>query len=208
MQLYSEEKDWAKLVEVVLQLADFVDDKKQRAKYMHTAAMVSARQLGEVDVALDYLRTRPRARPHAQERALEEAIELRTAEGGLSTGSRRFLKMKLDQANDDNDQVKMLETFEELGAALSQEVRLIERGDRRLRGGAGARSREQAARRHARRALCVRSGAVPRQGGERARADPAAQPDRAGSLQAAPQVSTPKPSEPTRRGACARRCTC
>ena len=38
MQLYSEEKDWAKLVEVVLRLADFVEDPKQRAKYMHTAA--------------------------------------------------------------------------------------------------------------------------------------------------------------------------
>jgi hypothetical protein len=42
MQLYSEEKDWAKLVEVVLKrLADFVEDPKQRAKYMHTAAIVS-----------------------------------------------------------------------------------------------------------------------------------------------------------------------
>ena len=54
MQLYSEEKDWAKLVEVVLRLADFVEDPKQRAKYMHTAAIVSARQIGEVDQALDF----------------------------------------------------------------------------------------------------------------------------------------------------------
>ena len=40
MQLYSEEKDWAKLVDVVLRLADFVEDPKQRAKYMHTAAAI------------------------------------------------------------------------------------------------------------------------------------------------------------------------
>ena len=38
----------------MLKLADFVEDKKQKAKYLHTAAMVSARQLGEVDKALEY----------------------------------------------------------------------------------------------------------------------------------------------------------
>ncbi len=54
MQLYSEEKDWAKLVEVVLRLADFVEDPKQRAKYMHTAAIVASRQLGEIDQALSF----------------------------------------------------------------------------------------------------------------------------------------------------------
>ena len=54
MQLYTEEKDWAKLVEVVLRLADFVEDPKQRAKYMHTAAIVASRQLGDVDQALAF----------------------------------------------------------------------------------------------------------------------------------------------------------
>ena len=62
MQLYSEEKDWAKLVEVVLRLADFVEDPKQRAKYMHTAAIVSSRQLGEIDQALTFYDARPRVR--------------------------------------------------------------------------------------------------------------------------------------------------
>ena len=46
MELFSEEKDWASLVEVVLRLAAFVEDPKQRAKYMHTAAKVSARRSG------------------------------------------------------------------------------------------------------------------------------------------------------------------
>src|SRR4029079_12905016 len=54
MQLYSEEKDWRKLVEVVLRLADFVDDPKQRAKYMQTAATISGKQIGDVDAALTY----------------------------------------------------------------------------------------------------------------------------------------------------------
>jgi lipopolysaccharide biosynthesis regulator YciM len=41
MQLYSEEKDWSKLIEIVLKLASKVDDAKQKAKYLHTAAIVS-----------------------------------------------------------------------------------------------------------------------------------------------------------------------
>ncbi len=40
MQLYSEEKDWSKLVEVVVKLASKVEDKKQKAKYLHTAAIL------------------------------------------------------------------------------------------------------------------------------------------------------------------------
>ena len=51
MQLYSEEKDWSKLIEVVIKLASKVDDKKQKAKYLHTAAIVSARQLTDLDQA-------------------------------------------------------------------------------------------------------------------------------------------------------------
>lgn len=45
MQLYSEDKDWNKLVEVVLKLAEFVDEPAQKVKYLHTAAMVTARQV-------------------------------------------------------------------------------------------------------------------------------------------------------------------
>ena len=56
MELYSAEKDWGSLVEVVLRLTEFVDDPKQRAKYMHTAAMVTARHLGEIEDALALLR--------------------------------------------------------------------------------------------------------------------------------------------------------
>src|SRR5262249_522902 len=34
MQLYSEEKDWQKLVDIVMKLGDFVEDPKQKAKYL------------------------------------------------------------------------------------------------------------------------------------------------------------------------------
>ncbi|MBK8994249.1 MAG: tetratricopeptide repeat protein [Myxococcales bacterium] len=69
MQLYSEEKDWGKLVDVVLRLADFVEEPKQRVKYLHTAAVVCARQMGDVDRALEPLPARAGCRAQAREGA-------------------------------------------------------------------------------------------------------------------------------------------
>jgi tetratricopeptide (TPR) repeat protein/predicted Ser/Thr protein kinase len=120
MQLYSEEKDWGKLVEVVLKLSDFVEDKKQKAKYLHTAAMVSARQLGEVDTALDYYERALELDP-TLERALEEAVELRQQKGDYR-GVETLLKMKLEHANEGNDQPKMLEAFEELAVLYQKNL--------------------------------------------------------------------------------------
>jgi lipopolysaccharide biosynthesis regulator YciM len=69
MQLYSEEKDWRKLVRVVLKLSDFVDDNKQKAKYLHTAAMVAYKEMGDVDRALENPRPGARRRPEHAGRA-------------------------------------------------------------------------------------------------------------------------------------------
>lgn len=55
MKLYSEEKDWGKLVEVVLRLGDGVEDPKQKVKYIQTAAGVASRQLEDYDAAIKYL---------------------------------------------------------------------------------------------------------------------------------------------------------
>ena len=112
MQLYSEDKDWSKLVEVVLKLAEFVDDAKQKAKYLHTAAMVSARQLGEIDAAIEYYERALELDP-TLDRALEEAIELRRQKADYR-GVETLLRIKLDRANEAEDQEKMLQSFEEL----------------------------------------------------------------------------------------------
>ncbi len=113
MQLYSEEKDWAKLVEVVLRLADFVEDKKQRAKYMHTAAAVAARQMGERDQAIAYYDRALELDPTLS-KALEEAIELRRNKHDHD-GVERLLKMQLDQAKDAQDRDKLREILDQLG---------------------------------------------------------------------------------------------
>jgi tetratricopeptide (TPR) repeat protein/tRNA A-37 threonylcarbamoyl transferase component Bud32 len=113
MQLYSEEKDWAKLVEVVLRLADFVEDPKQRAKYMHTAAIVSSRQLGEIEQALTFYERALEFDP-ALTRAMEEAIELRR-EKSDHDGVERLLKMQLEHAKQTQDRAKIVVVLDQLG---------------------------------------------------------------------------------------------
>ena len=113
MQLYSEEKDWAKLVEVVLRLADFVEDPRQRAKYMHTAAIVTSRQLGETEQALAYYERALEFDP-ALVKAADEAIDLRSQIGD-SDGVERLLKVQLEQAKQTQDRAKIVHVLDQLG---------------------------------------------------------------------------------------------
>ncbi len=114
MQLYSEEKDWRKLVEVVLRLADFVDDPKQRAKYMHTAAIVSARQINDIDAALTYYDRAIEADPTLS-KALDEALELARQKGDHD-GTERYLQIQLEQAKQAQDRVAIPKILDQLGA--------------------------------------------------------------------------------------------
>ena len=113
MQLYSEEKDWAKLVEVVLRLADFVDDPKQRAKYMHTAAIVSLRQLGEVDQAISFYE-RALEFDGSLTKARDELLELRRQKGDHD-GVERVLKTQLEEAKQAQDRGRIVLVLDQLG---------------------------------------------------------------------------------------------
>jgi tetratricopeptide (TPR) repeat protein len=54
MAIYSESKDWGRLVEVVLRIAELVTDKRQLAKYYSTAAAISSTELKRHEEAADY----------------------------------------------------------------------------------------------------------------------------------------------------------
>lgn len=54
MAVYSETKDWSKLVEVILRIAELVSDRVQLGKYYNTAAAISHLELGRLDEAADY----------------------------------------------------------------------------------------------------------------------------------------------------------
>jgi len=120
MQLYSEDKDWARLVDVVLRLADFVEDPKQRAKYMHTAAIVSSRQLGEVDQALAFYERALEFDPGLV-KALDEAIELRKTKGD-HLGVERLLNARLERAKTATDRATIVKTLDELGALYQRSL--------------------------------------------------------------------------------------
>jgi tetratricopeptide (TPR) repeat protein len=113
MQLYSEDKDWAKLVETVLRLAEFVPDEKQRAKYLHTAAMVSARELGEVDEALEYYELAIELDP-LLDKAIDEAIELKRTRGDHA-GVEKLLNQQIERAKEHNDRDKLIRVLDQLG---------------------------------------------------------------------------------------------
>jgi tetratricopeptide (TPR) repeat protein len=124
MQLYSEEKDWNKLVDVVLRLAEFVDDPKQKVKYLHTAAIVTARQVGDPERALEFYEQVLAIDP-GFDRALNEAVELEQARGN-HLGVERWLKRKLEHASSANDQAGMLQTFTALGELYEKGLGFID----------------------------------------------------------------------------------
>ena len=113
MQLYSEEKDWAKLVDVVLRLADFVEDVKQRAKYMHTAATIASKHLGKVDQALGFYARVLELDPD-NVKAVEEAIELHRGKGKHEEVE-RLLKRQIEQAKQTQDRDKLVRVLDQLG---------------------------------------------------------------------------------------------
>jgi tetratricopeptide (TPR) repeat protein len=124
MQLYSEEKDWNKLVEVVLRLAEFVDDAKQKVKYLHTAAIVTARQAGDVDRALELYEQILALEPRF-DKALNEAVELERERGNWE-GVERVLKRRLDAATEADDKAAMLDSFQQLGELYEKNLGLMD----------------------------------------------------------------------------------
>jgi tetratricopeptide (TPR) repeat protein len=112
MQLYSEDKDWQKLLDVVLKLADFVDDPKQKAKYLLTAAMVAGGEMRDYDQALDFY-DRVRELDPTNTKAEDEPIELLEQKGDYQAAVER-LKEKAKNASAAQDTTRMLEAFNKL----------------------------------------------------------------------------------------------
>lgn len=113
MQLYSEEKDWAKLVSVVTRLAEFVDDQKQRAKYMHTAATIAARHLNQEAKALEFLEKALSYDPSLT-KAADEATELYRKRGDYAAVE-KLLNGRIDAAKEAGDRDLMVKLLLDLG---------------------------------------------------------------------------------------------
>lgn len=124
MQLYSEEKDWNKLVEVVLRLAEFVEDPKQRVKYLHTAAIVTARQIGDTQRAIQFYEQVLELEPDFA-RAENELIQL-LGDTGDYRGVERWLKRKAERATARDDHASMLAAVSALGELYEAKLGLID----------------------------------------------------------------------------------
>jgi tetratricopeptide (TPR) repeat protein len=100
MGLYSEEKDWSRLVEVILRLADKVEDRGQLAKYYFTAAQLCDLHLSRAEEALDYYEMALENDP-GMAAALEGIAQLRTRSGdfeGLERSVRKLLGRLQDKS--------------------------------------------------------------------------------------------------------------
>jgi tetratricopeptide (TPR) repeat protein len=112
MQLYGETQDWAKLIDVVLRLADGVDDAKMRAKYMHTAATIASKQLNDPDAAIDFYERAIEIDP-SNEKALVEVVDL-LHQRGRNDEVEDMLKMQLDAAKVAQDRERIIRILDRL----------------------------------------------------------------------------------------------
>lgn len=120
MQLYTEGKDWANTVEVVLKLADFVDDEKQKARYLMTAGMIYLREMGDSDSALDCFERGLQLDP-TLEKAHNESISILRSRQDFR-GVEVLLKRRMKAASAAKDSERLLDVFRQLGALYQTEL--------------------------------------------------------------------------------------
>ncbi len=127
MQLYSAEKDWDRLVKVVLKLADFVDDDKQKAKYLYTAGRVAWKEMGDVKLASQIL-ARSLELDAENEDVAKDGVEVHALSGNAE-GLKEALKRQVKIASDAGDREQMLRS---LGALAELYLRHFKRMDQAI----------------------------------------------------------------------------
>jgi tetratricopeptide (TPR) repeat protein len=106
MQLYSAEKDWDRLVKVVLKLADFVDDDKQKAKYLHTAGRIAWKEMNDAKLG-SQLMSRALELDPENDAAVKDGVDVHAAAGNAE-GLKEALKRQVKIASDAGDHPTML----------------------------------------------------------------------------------------------------
>lgn len=109
MQLYSTERDWSRLVKVILKLADFVEDDKQKAKYLMTAGRIAWKELGDVELGSQIFARALQADPE-NESAAREGVEVHAAARNAE-GLKEALKRQVKIASDARDKEQMIRSL-------------------------------------------------------------------------------------------------
>ncbi len=124
MQLYSEAEDWSHLVEVVLRLAEFVEEPKAKGKYLMTAAIVTERQLKDPNEAAVLYERVVDADP-TNDKALADAIKLREAQADHAA-QQRLLEIKLERAKASGDKAVQIEALDALGGLYHRKLGMVD----------------------------------------------------------------------------------
>jgi tetratricopeptide (TPR) repeat protein len=120
MQLYSAERDWGRLLAVIQRLADYVDDKGQKAKYLFTAAKVALNELADpaqaaalFDRVLDY--------DPLHEQSLQSSLNLRRQLKDPQA-LKELLKKEVNAASLKQDQPRALRALDELAQIYARDL--------------------------------------------------------------------------------------
>lgn len=124
MQLYTEEKEWVRLVDVVLRLADFVTDEKQKAKYLLTAGMVTARELSDTSAALQHFE-RVLALDPSVDKAFTESLSI-LDKGKAHERVEELLTTRMKSASTRKDGAVLKDTLLRLGALYKNHLNRVE----------------------------------------------------------------------------------
>jgi tetratricopeptide (TPR) repeat protein len=118
MQIHTQKEAWSELVEVVGKLASFVDEPAQKAKYLTTAAMVSARHLDRKPEAIAFYRQVLALDP-SNAKALSEYVGLQLEQGDVAAAE-QALRTRLESARARGDKALEVEMLDALFALLDR----------------------------------------------------------------------------------------
>jgi tetratricopeptide (TPR) repeat protein len=120
MQLYSAERDWGRLLAVIQRLADYVDDKSQKAKYLFTAAKVALNELNDPAQAAA-LFDRVLEHDPVHEQSLEAGIKLRR-QLKEPQAFKELLKKEVNAASLKQDQSRAVRALDELAQIYARDL--------------------------------------------------------------------------------------
>lgn len=124
MSLYSDGKEWRKLLDVVSKLESLTDSPDQKIKYLLTLAMVCQRELNDSEQALDFY-GRVLALDPKHSKAGSESLNLSLQLGKLETAE-RLLTEQLQRAQQANSHGDLLAVFLQLGALYKDRLQRVD----------------------------------------------------------------------------------
>lgn len=125
MAVYSENKDWSRLVEVILRIAELVEDPKQLAKYYNTAAAISHLELNRIEEAADYYEQALEHDP-SMSKSFEGLVSALTAQTDWKRLEEVY-KARIKKVGDGADAKDLANLWDQLGELLLH--RLERKGD-------------------------------------------------------------------------------